>query len=168
MNIGEAAAASGVSAKMIRYYEATGLLRAPPRSEGGYRVYDAAGVHTLRFIRRARDFGFPMPVIRQLVGLWQDPGRESHDVKELALAQVAELRRRIGELQAMEAALAHLAASCHGDARAECPILEDLAMPRAGDREAPSPAGRNSGSCHAHPAPASASRRRPASRAARN
>ncbi len=129
MNIGAAARASGVSAKMIRYYEAIGLLRAPPRSDGGYRVYDARAVHTLQFIRRARDFNFPVPVIRRLVGLWQDERRASHEVKGIALAQVEELQKRIRELQAMEAALAHLADACHGDAHPECPILEDLAAP---------------------------------------
>jgi MerR family copper efflux transcriptional regulator len=126
MNIGEAAAASGVSAKMIRYYESIGLIPAPPRSAAGYRSYDANAVNTLRFIHRAREFGFPVERIRVLVSLWHDEA-PSRDVKRVALDHVAELDARIGRLTAMRDALRHLASCCHGDSRPDCPILDDLA-----------------------------------------
>lgn len=126
MNIGQAARASGVSAKMIRYYESIGLIPAAERTAAGYRVYTEADVNTLRFIHRAREFGFPIERIRLLVSLWQG-GRPSREVKQVALAHVAELDHRIAELTAMRDALAHLAAACHGDHRPECPILRDLA-----------------------------------------
>lgn len=126
MNIGEAATASGVSAKMIRYYESIGLIPKPTRTESGYRRYTAADVDTLRFIRRAREFGLPMPRIQLLLGLWLDRERPSRDVKKIALDHVAELRARIADLTAMADALDHLAERCHGDARPECPILHDL------------------------------------------
>lgn len=127
MNIGAAAGASGVSAKMIRYYENVGLMRPAGRTGSGYRQYTEADVETLRFIRRARDFGFPMQDIRALVGLWQDASRPSREVKRIALGHVSDLSRRIAELAAMRDALARLAANCHGDQRPECPILADLA-----------------------------------------
>ncbi len=133
MNIGEAARASGVSAKMIRHYESIGLLPGAPRTDGGYRVFDPAAVNTLSFIRRARDFGFPMAQIRRLVGLWQDRTRESREVKRIALAHVAELDQRIMELTAMRDALAEVADACHGNHRPDCPILRDLAG--AADRQ---------------------------------
>jgi MerR family copper efflux transcriptional regulator len=125
MNIGEAAKASGVSAKMIRYYESIGLIPKPGRSQAGYRLYSPADVNTLRFIRRARSFGFPIERVRHLVGLWQER-RPSSAVKKLALAQVNELSERIAELTAMRGALQHLADCCHGDDRPECPIIEEL------------------------------------------
>lgn len=127
MNIGEASAASGVSVKMVRYYEQIGLLRAAPRTEAGYRVYDADAVHRLRFIRRARDLGFSMAEIERLLALWGDDQRASADVKAVALTHVAELDRKIVEMTAMKRSLEHLAAHCHGDHRPHCPILEDLA-----------------------------------------
>ena len=125
MNIGQAATASGISAKMLRYYESIGLIRAPTRTGSNYRVYTAEDVRTLRFIHRARAFGFPIERIRQLVGLWQHH-RPSREVKDLALAHVAELDKRIGELVAMRDALRGLAECCHGDATPDCPILHDL------------------------------------------
>lgn len=127
MNIGEAARATGVSAKMIRYYEAIGLIAAPDRSAAGYRRYGEAEVHTLRFIRRARDLGFSVDEMRALLALWRDRARASSDVKALALSHVAELERRIAELRGMADTLAHLASHCHGDERPDCPILTDLA-----------------------------------------
>lgn len=134
MNIGEAAKASGVSAKMIRYYEETGLIAKAKRSAAGYRSYDPSDVHTLRFVRQARDFGFSMAQIGELLALWRDRSRASADVKGVALAHVAELEAKIGELQAMASALRHLAENCHGDGRPDCPIIDRLAdAPRSGD-----------------------------------
>lgn len=127
MNIGTASKVSGVSAKMIRYYEEIGLLPAAKRSGNGYRVYTAADVHTLGFIRRARTLGFSMAQIERLVGLWQDKSRASAEVKAIAETHVAELEAKAAELQAMARTLSHLAHCCQGDARPECPILEDLA-----------------------------------------
>ena len=127
MNIGDASAASGVSVKMLRYYEQIGLLPAARRTEVGYRVYDTDAIHRLRFIRRARDLGFSMAEISRLLALWGDNQRASADVKDLALSHVAELERKIAEMTAMKRALEHLAQTCHGDHRPHCPILEDLA-----------------------------------------
>ena len=126
MNIGKAAAASGVSAKMIRYYESIDPLAAARRTEAGYRFYTDEDVHVLRFIRRARDLGFSLADIGELLALWQDQGRASADVKGIALAHVAALERKIAELQGMADTLRTLAAHCHGDARPDCPILTDL------------------------------------------
>lgn len=130
MNIGEAAKASGVSAKMIRYYEETGLIAKADRSLSGYRIYGDSEVHTLQFIRRARDLGFSVKAIGQLLELWQDRERASADVKAVALSHVAELKGKIAELEAMSKTLLHLAKNCQGDKRPDCPILDDL----AGDR----------------------------------
>jgi len=127
MNIGRAAQASEVSAKMIRHYEALGLLPKAPRTSAGYRQYDDASVHTLRFIRRARDLGFSIKEITALLGLWRNRRRASADVKRIALAHVDDLQRRIDEMQSMRRTLQHLAHCCAGDARPECPILDDLA-----------------------------------------
>lgn len=127
MNIGDAAAASGVSAKMLRYYESIGLIPSAGRTPAGYRTYGDREVATLRFIRRARDFGLPMDRVKLLVGLWQDASRPSREVKFLALEQVAELESKIYELTAMKDALADLAHRCRGDSRPDCPILRDLA-----------------------------------------
>ena len=131
MNIGQAAKASGVSAKMIRYYESTGLIAKAARSESGYRHYSEAEVHTLRFIRKARDLGFSVEQIGELVGLWRDRERASADVKRMALEHVEVLERKAAALQAMSRTLRHLAACCQGDARPDCPILEELATPSA-------------------------------------
>lgn len=127
MNIGEASAASGVSVKMVRYYEQIGLLPPTQRTEAGYRVYDSDAIHRLRFIRRARDLGFRMAEIERLLALWGDDQRASADVKAVALSHVAELERKIAEMTAMKRTLEHLAHHCHGDHRPHCPILEDLA-----------------------------------------
>jgi MerR family transcriptional regulator, copper efflux regulator len=128
MNIGDAARATGVSVKMIRYYEEIGLLPAAGRTEAGYRVYDDKALNRLRFVRRARSLGFAMPRIRVLLGLWHDRHRASSDVKQQALAHVAELDARIAELAAMRDTLSELAQACHGDDRPDCPILRDLAQ----------------------------------------
>jgi MerR family copper efflux transcriptional regulator len=127
MNIGDAAKASGITAKMIRYYESVDLIPPAGRTEAGYRRYTERDVDTLRFIRRARDFGVPMDRVKLLVGLWQDKDRPSREVKQIALDQVAELEAKIAELSAMKDALAELAHACRGDSRPECPILRDLA-----------------------------------------
>lgn len=127
INIGRAAEASGVSAKMIRHYESVGLLPAAGRTVAGYRIYRDSDVHTLRFIRRARDLGFSMKEIGALVGLWQNRGRSSGDVKKLAARHMRQLDDKIRDLQAMRDTLAQLAHHCHGDERPDCPILEDLA-----------------------------------------
>ena len=127
MVIGEAARASGVSAKMLRYYETIGLIPPASRTESGYRIYGPHDVETLRFIRRARDLGLSMTRIKRLVGLWQDRQRPSREVKRIALEHAAELRAKIDEMTAMVATLEHLAGACHGDQRPECPILRDLA-----------------------------------------
>lgn len=129
LNIGEAAARSGVSAKMARHYESLGLLPKVARSDAGYRVYDEAAVHTLRFIRRSRDLGFSIAEITELLRLWQNRGRSSGDVKHIALRHVADLERRIAEMAAMKRTLEHLAHACHGDDRPDCPILDDLSEP---------------------------------------
>jgi Cu(I)-responsive transcriptional regulator len=131
MNIGEAAKASGVSAKMIRYYEQIGLIPKATRSDAGYRNYDLPEVHSLRFIRRARDLGFSVEQIAELLALWRDRSRASADVKAVALAHIAGLKGKIAELQAMTETLEHLAKHCRGNARPDCPIIEDLANPTA-------------------------------------
>lgn len=128
MNIGEAAAASGVSAKMIRHYEAIGLIGAATRTASGYRVYSDHDVHTLSFICRARDLGFPVPQIRDLLALWRDQGRASADVKRIALEHVEALRAKMREIEAITGTLMHLAETCHGDDRPDCPIIEGLAQ----------------------------------------
>ena len=126
MNIGKAAVASGVSAKMIRYYESIDLLAAARRTEAGYRFYSDEDVHVLRFIRRARDLGFALADIGELLALWRDQGRASADVKRIALEHVVALERKIAELQGMASTLRTLAAHCHGDTRPDCPIITDL------------------------------------------
>jgi len=129
MNIGEAANHSGVSAKMIRHYESIGLIPKATRTFSGYRTYSASDVHTLRFIRQARNLGFSIKQIEQLLGLWRNQRRPSSKVKALAQEHIAELDARIAELEAMKRTLGSLAAHCHGDDRPECPILEGLAEP---------------------------------------
>ncbi len=126
-NIGEAAARSGVSAKMIRHYESLSLLPKVGRTASGYRQYSTIEVHTLRFVRRARELGFSMVEIAALLKLWQNRRRASADVKRIALAHVADLDRRMGEMAAMKRTLEALAACCHGDDRPDCPILDELA-----------------------------------------
>lgn len=126
MNIGEAASLAGLTPKMVRHYEMLGLLPQVHRTEGGYRVYSDAEVHTLRFIKRSRDLGFSIPEISQLLKLWQDRRRSSANVKKVASEHVAELDRKIQELEDMRKALRHLIHRCSGDHRPECPILNDL------------------------------------------
>ena len=127
VDIGAAAAASGVSVKMVRHYESLGLLGAVPRTAANYRIYGASHIHTLRFIARSRKLGFSMNEIRTLLGLWQDRQRSSAAVKKIAATHIAELQARIGELQGMVNTLSQLTACCAGDARPDCPILADLA-----------------------------------------
>lgn len=127
MNIGEAARESGVTAKMIRYYESIDLLAPRGRTDAGYRVYGAPEIHTLRFIRQARHLGFSLDDIRKLLALWQDRARASAEVKAIALQHVADLERRIAQLSDMRDTLTHLADHCHGDSRPDCPILDGLA-----------------------------------------
>jgi MerR family transcriptional regulator, copper efflux regulator len=127
MNIGQAADASGVSAKMIRYYESIGLIPRSARRDSGYRDYGAPDVHRLAFIRRARDLGFSIDQIRALLRLWSDRHRSSAEVKAIALEHVAELKQRARELNEMADALKHLASACEGDSRPECPIIKGLA-----------------------------------------
>ena len=129
MNIGEAARRSGVSAKMVRYYEGIGLIAPAARTGANYRTYSPTDVHVLQFIRRARGFGLPMERVKLLVALWRDNNRASRDVKRLALQHVAELRAKVAELSAMADALQHLADCCHGDNRPDCPILKDISSP---------------------------------------
>lgn len=126
LNIGQAAARSGVSAKMVRHYESLGLLPSVARTEAGYRQYGEREVHVLRFIRRSRDLGFSMVEIAELLKLWQNRRRSSAQVKRIALEHVADLQRRMAELATMRDALLHLVAGCHGDERPDCPILDDL------------------------------------------
>jgi len=125
-NIGEAAARSRVSAKMVRHYESLGLLPKVGRTDSGYRQYGDKEVHTLRFIRRSRDLGFSMAEIADLLKLWQNRRRASSDVKRIALSHVADLDRRMEEMAAMKRTLARLADCCRGDDRPDCPILDEL------------------------------------------
>jgi len=127
--IGQAAERAGVSARMVRHYEGLGLLAGVARSDNGYRQYTEADVHTLRFIRRARDLGFSMEEIATLLGLWQDKQRASSQVKQIAQQHIASLSERIAAMQAMQRSLQALVQCCHGDGRPDCPILDDLAGP---------------------------------------
>lgn len=126
MNIGEASKVTGISVKMLRYYEEIGLVRPALRAYSGYRVYSEKNIAMLRFVRRARDLGFQVKQIAALLSLWQDGSRASADVKSLALDHVRELEQRRRELDEMIATLEHLAHHCHGDARPDCPILTGL------------------------------------------
>ena len=128
-NIGEAARDSGVSAKMIRHYESIGLLPVAGRTIAGYRIYRDSDIHTLRFIRRARDMGFSLEAIAELVSLWHNRRRSSASVKRIAQKHLGELAERIEALQAMQRTLTHLLHECPGDQRPDCPILDDLSHP---------------------------------------
>jgi len=127
LNIGDAARASGVTAKMIRHYESIGLVKAPRRTDAGYRLYSEPEVRVLQFIHRGRALGFSLEQIRDLLALWEDKHRASADVRALAQRHIDELNRKIAEMEAMRRTLESLAASCHGDDRSACPILDDLA-----------------------------------------
>jgi MerR family copper efflux transcriptional regulator len=127
MNIGQAAKQSGLSAKMIRYYEATGLLQAAHRSDSGYRLYGKDDLHTLAFIKRSRDLGFSLEEVGKLLALWQDRQRASADVKALAREHIAELNQKIEELASLRDTLQELVEHCQGNDRPDCPILKDLA-----------------------------------------
>ncbi|WP_310497352.1 Cu(I)-responsive transcriptional regulator [Sandarakinorhabdus sp.] len=127
MNIGEAAAAAGLSARMVRHYEKIGLTPRALRRDSQYRDYSANDVHRLRFIARARDLGFPLSEIGELLALWGDQTRASADVKALAIGRIADLRERERALHAMRHSLEHLVAACSGDTRPDCPIIEDIA-----------------------------------------
>jgi MerR family gold-responsive transcriptional activator of gol and ges genes len=128
MNIGAAAASSGVTAKMIRHYEAIGLLYPAERRSNSYRDYGERDIHELRFIGRARRLGFSIPEMAELLALWRDRGRPSREVKRIAEAHIGDLQSRVAEMQAMANTLRELVAACHGDDRPHCPILEDLAL----------------------------------------
>jgi Cu(I)-responsive transcriptional regulator len=127
-NIGDAAKASGVSAKMIRHYEAIGLIDAARRTDAGYRQYSERDVQVLQFIHRSRELGFSLEQIRTLLALWQDKQRASKDVRAMAKQHIAELDEKIASMQAMRRTLEQLATRCHGDHRPDCPILDDLSL----------------------------------------
>ena len=131
MNIGQASEASGVSQRMIRHYEKIGLIPPPPRRDSGYRDYSDADVERLRFVANARDLGFPIEDIRDLLSLWSDRSRSSGEVKALALTRAADLGRKVEALEAMRHTLLELADKCHGDDRPDCPIIARLAGPRS-------------------------------------
>ncbi len=127
MNIGRVADQSGVTAKTIRYYESIGLIEAPDRADNGYRQYDRRDVETLRFVQRARELGFSLADVGELLALWRDKSRASADVKSMAIRHVAEMEKRIADLDSLRRTLVDLTDRCHGDDRPDCPILEDLA-----------------------------------------
>ena len=152
MNIGDAAKASGVSAKMIRHYESVGLFPQAARTDSGYRQYGDREVNTLRFVRQARDLGFSIEQIRALLGLWQNRRRPSRQVKALAQAHIEELEQKLEELRLVKATLEHLVHCCHGDDRPDCPIIETLesdAQPATGDRLRNGKTGLRAGAPHA-------------------
>lgn len=126
MNIGEAAGNANLRPKTIRYYEDIGLV-VPKRAENGYRTYEETDVHLLKFLGRARGLGFSIAECRNLLALYTDTRRASRDVKDLTLAKIAEIDRKLEELQSLRATLSHLAENCHGDARPDCPILDGIA-----------------------------------------
>lgn len=128
MNIGEAAKASGVNAKLIRHYESIGIIPKASRSDSGYRVYSETDVNILAFVKRARGLGFSMKEIKKLVGLWRNRSRASSDVKALAIEHVKDMEQKVEELQSMIKTLRHLARNCHGDDRPDCPIIDGLAQ----------------------------------------
>jgi len=145
MNIGEASKASGVSSKMIRYYEQIGLIQPAHRTDSSYRTYADNDVHTLRFIRRARDLGFSVEQMKTLLALWRDRDRASADVKAIALEQIAELERKAAAIAEMTRTLKHLAKNCHGDGRPDCPIIEGFAEGKGAIDNTPAKEGRKFG-----------------------
>ena len=145
MNIGQAAQATGISAKMIRYYESIGLIVPAGRTASGYRTYTEQDLHTLRFVRRARGLGFSVEQMHELLALWRDRKRASAEVKRVALRHVEELERKAAELQQMADTLKHLARHCHGNDRPECPIIESLESGGPVEREPRAPEARRSG-----------------------
>jgi Cu(I)-responsive transcriptional regulator len=128
MNIGALAKETGIAAKTIRFYESVGLIAAPPRSSGNYRIYGERDLATLRFVQRARNLGFSVKEVGDLVALWQDRQRASADVRSLATAHLGEIERKLRELEAMRATLDHLIKRCRGNKRPDCPIIDELAM----------------------------------------
>lgn len=152
MNIGEAAKASGINAKLIRHYESIGIIPKAGRSDSGYRQYSETDVHILTFVRRSRSMGFSMKEIKKLVSLWRNRTRASSEVKKMTLTHLDNIERKISDLQAIRSTLLNLANHCHGDDRPTCPILEDLsqsteekeqkkqqALTKRGTHEAPRP-----------------------------
>ena len=137
MNIGQAAKHSGLSAKMIRYYESIGLLKPAHRSDSGYRLYSDDDLHTLAFIKRSRDLGFSLEEVGKLLTLWQDRQRASGDVKALAREHIEQLNQKIRELTGLRDTLQELVESCQGDHRPDCPILRDLESGKCCSREGP-------------------------------
>lgn len=131
MNIGQVSDASGITSKMIRYYESKGLISAASRTDAGYRQYTESDIQTLRFVKRSRDLGFSLERIKTLLSLWQDRSRQSADVKELAQRYIAELDQDIEKLQTIRDQLLYVSNNCHGDGNPECPILDQLANPHA-------------------------------------
>ena len=127
MNIGEVAAETGITSKSIRYYESIGLITAPQRSDGGYRRYSDKDVQTLHFVRRARGLGFSVGEVEELLSLYRDRHRASADVRAIAIKHIADLDKKVAELDGMRATLTHLVEKCHGDDRPDCPILDDFA-----------------------------------------
>lgn len=127
INIGEAAKATGISQKMVRHYESLGLLAHPPRTDSGYRLYNEDALNTLHFIRRARDLGFGIPEISELLDLWRNRRRSSATVKKMAQTQIDALQQRIDSMESMKRSLQDLVQQCHGDNRSACPILDDMA-----------------------------------------
>ncbi len=137
MQIGNAADASGISAKMIRYYEQIGLVPSPKRRDSGYRIYEDSDVHRLRFIQRARELGFPVERIRELLQLWNDRKRPSREVKRVALEHIANMEAQIRRMRELVGTLRYFADACEGDGRPHCPILDELARDNTGSRARP-------------------------------
>ena len=149
MNIGKAAKASGVSAKMIRHYESIGLLPGADRSANGYRDYGTDDLHRLKFVRRARELGFSMERIRDLLSLWSDRDKGNAEVRAVANAHIAELETQALRLQEMIGTLRSLVRSCRGESRADCPIIADLGGGVAAGPTPRRPSRRNAPRAHA-------------------
>lgn len=126
MNIGTIARQADLPTKTVRYYADIGLVKPSGRSDAGYRIYTETELNKLRFVRSARSFGFTVEECRELLGLYEDRDRSSRDVKRMALQRIGEIEDKMSELQTLHDELSRLAASCHGDDRADCPILTGL------------------------------------------